>query len=227
MKLTDRQIYDRFANIKALPTCSQWAAGFSDSIRQQIDKGRSLTDRQKDVCYKILAENSPEEVKKLGNWAEEYKTHHRQKAVMIATYYRAQATGYYGDVVTDILGEKVPNRTKYLKMINNKYAKKVITEYNRPARFTIEDQIIPNSKFIINYGYTIAMMESTPVGKVTKEERDNFRRRGGIIVGIDDKIKSAAKGAKRYKVLPFGSMKTYYVEERYLKKKPQPKKGKK
>jgi hypothetical protein len=32
--LTDQQIYDRLGKIKGLPTCSQWAAGFADSIRE-------------------------------------------------------------------------------------------------------------------------------------------------------------------------------------------------
>ena len=75
------------------------------------------------------------------------------------------------------------------------------------------------------YSYQNAMMASRD-GKswVTSEEKTNFKSRGGIIIGIDDKIVSAAKGAKRYLVLPFGSVETYWVEERYLKKKPKAKK---
>jgi len=68
MELTDAQIYDCLGSIKGLPTCSQWAAGFADSIREQIEKGRSLSDRQKTFCYKILNENSEEEQKKLREW---------------------------------------------------------------------------------------------------------------------------------------------------------------
>jgi hypothetical protein len=61
-------------------------------------------------------------------------------------------------------------------------------------------------------------------GVVNNDEKLNFKARGGIIIGIDDKIVSAAKGSKRYIVLPFRSIKTYMVEERYLKKKPKVKK---
>jgi hypothetical protein len=57
--------------------------------------------------------------------------------------------------------------------------------------------------------------------------RESFKRRGGIILGVDNKIKSAARGAKRYLVLPFGSAETYWCEERYLKIKPKVKKVKK
>ena len=226
--LTDQQIYDRLGKIKGLPTCSQWAAGFADSIREQISKGRTLSDRQKVVCIKILKENNKEAQKSLANWESEYNTHHKKKATQLAIYYKSQAGGYYGDVVKDILEGKVPVRGKYLKMRNNKYAKKVLAELERKPRFGTDDHIIPNSKFLSGYSFNSSMMQT--VGGETYVEGDekrNFKARGGVIIGIDDKIVSAAKGSKRYIVLPFGSMKTYFVEERYLKIKPKVKKVKK
>lgn len=223
--LTDQQIYDRLGKIKGLPTCSQWAAGFADSIREQMDKGRTLSDRQKAVCHKILKENSKEAQKSLANWETEYNTHHKKKATQLAIYYRAQAAGYYGDVVKDILDSKVPVRGKYLKMRNNKYAKKVLAELERKPRFGQDDHIIPNSKFMDGYSFNSSMMQAVSgEAYVESNEKHNFKSRGGIIIGIDDKIVSAAKGSKRYIVLPFGSIKTYFVEERFLKIKPKVKK---
>lgn len=226
--LTDQQIYDRLGKIKGLPTCTQWAAGFADSIRQQMDKGRTLSDRQKVVCLKILKENNKEAQKSLANWESEYNMHHKKKAMQLAIYYSAQAGGYYGDVVKDILENKVPVRGKYLKMRNNKYAKKVLAELERSPRFGPDDHIIPNSKFQSGYSFNSSMMQ-TVSGEtyVDGDEKRNFKARGGVIIGIDDKIVSAAKGSKRYIVLPFGSIKTYFVEERFLKIKPKVKKAKK
>ena len=225
-ELTDQQIYDSLGAIKGLPTCSQWAAGFSESIRDQIDKGHTLSDRQKETCRKILKENSEEAQQELANWESEYNNHHKKAAIKIATYYKAQAAGYYGDVVEVVLEGKIPPRGKFLKMRNNKYAKKVLAELERKPRFTIDDQIVPNSKFVTGYSFNEAMMRSTDSGaRADSDERINFKRRGGIIIGVDDKITSAAKGSKRYIVLPFGSMKTYFVEERYIKIKPKVKKA--
>lgn len=223
-ELTDQQIYNRLGAIKGLPTCTQWAAGFADSIRDQISKGRTLSDRQKATCRKILDENSKEAQVQLANWASEYKMHHKREANQLATYYKHQSGGYFGDLVRTILADEVPARRKYLKMRNNKFAKKVLAEIERKPRFSTEDHIIPNSKFQDGYSYQNAMMASRD-GKswVTSEEKTNFKNRGGIIIGVDGKIVSAAKGAKRYLVLPFSSVETYYVEERYLKKKPAPK----
>ena len=224
-ELTDQQIFDRLGAIKGLPTCSQWAEGFADSIRDQIKRGRTLSERQKATCNKILKENSKEANRELANWATEYNTHHKKKAKQIATYYNVQSGGYFRDLVRIILADEVPPRGKYLKMRNNKYAKKVLAEIERKPRFSTEDHIIPNSKFQDGYSFNVAMMSSRDgKGYVSGNEKRNFRVRGGIIIDVDDKIHSAAKGAKRYLVLPFGSAETYWVEERFLKKKGKVKK---
>jgi hypothetical protein len=224
-ELTDQQIFDRLGAIKGLPTCSQWAEGFADSIRDQIKRGRTLSERQRATCHKILKENSKEAQAQLANWASEYKMHHKREANQLATYYKHQSGGYFGDLVKTILADEVPARGKYLKMRNNKFAKKVLAEIQRKPRFSTDDHIIPNSKFLDGYSFKHPMMTSrNGQSYVTGEEKTNFKSRGGIIIGIDDKICSAAKGAKRYLVLPFGSAETYWVEERFLKKKSKVKK---
>ena len=224
-ELTDQQIFDRLGAIKGLPTCTQWAEGFADSIREQVTKGRRLSDRQKVVCHKILKENSKEANRELANWATEYNTHHKKKAKQIATYYSAQSGGYFRDLVKTILADEVPPRGKYLKMRNNKYAKKVLAEIERKPRFSTEDHIEPNSKFQTGYSFKHPMMSGRNGDTyVSGDEKSNFKARGGIIIDVDDKIHSAAKGAKRYLVLPFGSANTYWVEERFLKKKAKVKK---
>lgn len=224
-ELTDQQIFDRLGAIKGLPTCTQWAEGFADSIRDQITKGRTLSDRQKATCHKILKENSKEANRELANWASEYKMHHKQEANQLATYYKHQSGGYFGALVASILADQIPPRGKYLKMRNNKFAKKVLAEIERKPRFSTDDHIIPNSKFVDGYSSKHPMMSSrNGLSYVTGEEKTNFKSRGGIIITIDDKVVSAAKGAKRYLVLPFGSANTYWVEERFLKKKAKVKK---
>ena len=224
-ELTDQQIFDRLGAIKGLPTCTQWADGFADSIREQVTKGRRLSDRQKVVCHKILKENSKEANRELANWATEYNTHHKKKAKQIATYYSVQSGGYFRDLVKTILADEVPPRGKYLKMRNNKYAKKVLAEIERKPRFSTEDHIEPNSKFQTGYSFKHPMMSGRNGDTyVSGDEKSNFKARGGIIIDVDDKIHSAAKGAKRYLVLPFGSANTYWVEERFLKKKAKVKK---
>lgn len=225
--LTDQQFYERLGEIKGTPTCTQWAEGFADSIREQIGKGRTLSDRQKVVCYKILKENNEEAQQSLANWEEEYETKYKSLGYKISSYYQAQGGGYYGNVAAPVLAGKVPERRAFLKMINNKYAKKVIAEIKRKPRFSTDDHIIPNSKFLTGYSATNRMICNRSGSLPYKEIRESFKARGGVILGVDEKIVSAAKGAKRYLVLPFGATEVYLVEERYLKIKPKVKKVKK
>lgn len=227
MDPTDKQLCDRLAKIGDLPTCTNWSRGFADSIREQIKKGYTLSDKQRATCFKILQENSPQEIEKAERWAEDYNTIHKSQAFIVATYYRQQTAGYYGDVAISILAGRVPLRHKFLKMMNNKYAKKVLAELERKPRFTIDDHIIPNSKFLTGYSFSGAMMSTSSGQLADYTSRTQFDIRGGIILGYDNKIHSAAKGSKRVHVLPFGSTKTYYCEERYLKLKPKVKKVKK
>jgi len=227
MDLTDKQLCDHLAKIADLPTCTNWSRGFADSIREQIKKGYTLSDKQRAACFKILQENSPQEIEKAERWTEDYNTIHKSQAFIVATYYRQQAAGYYGDVATSILSGEVPLRHKFLKMMNNKYAKKVLAELERTPRFTINDHITPNSKFLTDYSFSGVMMSTSSGRLADYTARTQFSIRGGIILGYDDKIHSAAKGSKRVHVLPFGSTHTYYCEERFLKLKPKVKKDSK
>ena len=223
----DNGLTARLKGIRNLPTCTPWSQGFIDSIVTQIEAGRTISQRQMEVVNRLFDENSPEAQKKLANWEEEYKTKHKANGYIIASYYRAQGGGYYGNVATPVLSGEVPDRRAFLKMVNNKYAKKVLAELARPPRFGSDTHIIPNSKFYTGYSATCAMIQ-TREGKLPRQEvRENFKNRGGIILGVDDKIVSAAKGSKRYLVLPFGASEVYLVEERFLKTKPKVKKAKK
>ena len=217
----------RLRAVRDLPTCDQWSQGFVDSIVEQIGLGRHISPRQMNVVERILRENSPEAQLALANWHEEYETKYKKIGIQVASYYQAQGGGYYGNVSAPVLSGKVPDRRAFLKMINNKYAKKVLSELGRKPRFGIDTHIIPNSKFLTGYSATNRMI-CTRTGQLPhKEIRQSFKARGGVILGVDDKIVSAAKGAKRYLVLPFGAAEVYLVEERFLKVKPKVKKAKK
>jgi hypothetical protein len=117
-----------------------------------------------------------------------------------------------------------------MKMMNNKYAKKVLAEIDKQPRFSIDSHVIGNSKFRTGgWNFDLSMFEPFKTqgfsydAKFRKDSK-NMKEKGGIILGVDDIVKSAVKGAKRYLVLPFGSVNTYYIEERYLKNKPKLKK---
>jgi len=217
--VTNEQILTKIVEIKDLPTMTDWARGFCESIDTQIGRGRVLSEKQKAAIFRIFAENNEEAVLKHISWESDYDEKWKEQAQILANYYSKQGAGYYGAVCASILSNQVPDRTRFLRMVNNKYAKKVLVEATKTPRFNTDSVVIPNSKFSIRSGGRGMMDSGTSRIYVTILERQNFVEKGGIIIEIDKYILSAAAGAKRYKILPFGSTKMYWVEERFLKNK--------
>jgi hypothetical protein len=96
-------------------------------------------------------------------------------------------------------------------MCSNKYAKKVLAESKKPHRFACGAYVEANAKCARSHLRSSAM-EALSYGCYS-----NFKKRGGIVVEVSTLIHSAAKGAKRYKILPIGSVEVFWVEERYVK----------
>jgi len=226
--MTDQELYQQLKQIRNYPTMDNWSKGFADSVCQQVDKGYSLSERQKEVCVKIIGENTEEALEELKVWDEVYNRDWVEDAIKVANYYKW--TNYYNSIVASILAGSTPNRHAFMKMMNNKYAKKVLAEIDKQPRFSIDSHVIGNSKFRTGgWNFDLSMFEPFKTqgfsydAKFRKDSK-NMKEKGGIILGVDDIVKSAVKGAKRYLVLPFGSVNTYYIEERYLKNKPKLKK---
>lgn len=214
--MTGHAIIAKIQEIQDYPTFNEWSRGFCESITEQIERGRKLSDKQMDVLTKIFNENTEEEVQKIERWADDYALKYAERtAKLLANYY--QTTPYYRDVVRDILDGKVPDRRSFLNMLNNQYARKVIEESQRPAKHNIGDYIVGNANCESKH------LEAVDSARLSRHVYRDFRMRGGFIVGISSLIKSAAKGAKRYKVLPIGSTVSFWVEERHVKKAPKPK----
>jgi hypothetical protein len=214
--ITEHAIIEKINQIVDYPTMNDWSRGFCESITDQIERGRKLSEKQMDVLTRIFNENTEEEVKRLENWPEDYELKYYETAKLLANYY--QSTPYYRDVVSDIITGRTPQRHSFFKMLNNRYAHKVIEESQRPARFSVGDYVVANASC------TIKNLEAVDSARLSHHVFSDFRYRGGFIIGISSMIKSAAKGSKRYKILPLGSTVTFWVEERHLKKAPKPKK---
>ena len=114
----------------------------------------------------------------------------------------------------DILKGIVPGRNKYLRMADNKYSKKVLHEAERAPRFDTNTYVVPRAMFDSHKNIEFQTdMIWTHQNKIIR----NFKKRGGFVVAVLPDIRSAAKGAKRYKLLPIGETTPIIVEERFLK----------
>ena len=192
--------------------CGGWDRGFLESILEQIAKGRDLSAKQRQTLGKVLGRNTQEAQKLHENWSATYETDYRASAIVLASYHKHQP--YYKPMATDILAGKVPERGKFLRMYDNKYSKKVLVQHSAPAKYGSGDYLRPRANFD---SYKHVEFENDMLWSSQNQTILNFKKRGGFVLKVCVEIRSAAKGAKRYKLLPVGESTPLIIEERFLK----------
>ena len=123
-------------------------------------------------------------------------------------------------MAADILDERVPRRKHFMKMMNNKHTQKVLREHNKTPRFKPGAYIRTKTNFErTNLSFSKAgdRREKLLDWEQKRHTFLDFMKKGGLIISVDNEIHSAAKGAKRYKILAIGHSLPFYVEERFLK----------
>jgi len=194
--------------------CGGWDRSFLESIAQQIGKGKELSVKQKQTLGKVLARTSAECQAVHESWEGVYQSDYKEKAIALAMYHIQQP--YYKPMAQDILKGLIPERNKFLRMYDNKYSKKVLSQYAVEPKYQVGAYLLPRSTFDSYRDATMPGPEATWATKTGVIKA--FRDRGGFVVRVCDEIHSAAKGAKRYKILPIGATIPLIIEERHLKK---------
>jgi|TARA_R110000824_G_scaffold195875_2_gene378788 hypothetical protein len=192
--------------------CGGWDRDFLKSILVQLSKDRALTTKQKQTLGKVLARNTEEDQKNHDNWTFIYEKEYKNMAIILAEYHVQQP--YYQPMASDILRGCVPERGRFLRMYSNKYSKKVLVEYNKVPRYDSGAYVIPRASFNV---YKNVEWCTTGDWASDRTIVEKFKKRGGFILGVENIIKTAAKGAKRYKILTIGESRPLIIEERFLK----------
>ena len=141
----------------------------------------------------------------------EYNEKWQHTAKILVHYYASQSARYYSNIVAAVENGGVPNRSSFLKMVNNKYAKRVMSESTKTPKFNNGTHIVPSARC------STQSMQPVDKGRLNYEQFEQFRTHGGFVMGVSELVVSAARGAKRYKVLPIGSTVPFWIEERYVK----------
>jgi len=193
------------ARIEALrdnPHVDDWTRNFSTSILEGFNKYGGLTQRQFDIFVKNEQKFSAAALASSATWKASYGDPERKIAKICASFYKANPP-YFSDLADRVLTDPdfVPTEKAYKAMCGNKYAAKVLAGVHGPPLFkdgaVVELRVparSPGLKTFFVAGW-----------------------RGIVIQSDASPVTSAAKGAKKYKVLPFGGTKMVTVEERQLK----------
>jgi len=167
------------------------------SLRSWEEK-RGLTTKQMNSLNSIERQiNGPSSKV----WAKKYDGSKRKTAQICAKYYESNPP-YYAELVHQVLNneEFIPSESQFFSLTSNDYSQKVLRAYFQEPKYQVSSYV-----------------------KVRASCPENIKKKIGdrMCVVIQENVMpiiSAAKGAKRYKILPFGSSHSYIVEERYLKK---------
>jgi hypothetical protein len=189
---------------------NQWATGFITSLMQQATT-RDLSPKQIAMIEKIESENSDAAIAARTTWQQDYHRagtdskypNHTPREIMIiaAQYYKT--SGYYADLVERVLHSDnagfTPSLKQYTAMTGNKYAQKVIDAHFAPAKYETGSFVLARS----TAPYAV---------------RNALATRPAVVLKADAAaVTSAARGVKKYSILPFGSPRPILVEERHIK----------
>ena len=203
-KTIDATLDSRLTDLlsRATKAGDRWATDFIPSLRGQLLAGHDLSVRQTAILAKIEDRHSDKAQAVRDSWASSFTSEMREKMVIAARYYLANPP-YFGDLATTAIEDDdfVPTKRAYEKMVENKYATKVI------------ESALSKPKF--NPGSHVALRANAPWPILS------IRARGatGVVLKADAKpVISAARHSKVYSVLFFGQTTPNFVEERWLKK---------
>ena len=195
------------------PVCTGWDRGFLESILGQLEKGRTLSEKQVTTATKVILRNGEEAQSLHDEWESVYIKEHKTDALVLAQYYNT--TGYFSELTRDILKGLVPDMRAYTKMRNNKYAQRVLDTHHAEPKYPAGTLVAARANC---YAKNIGISAPTTWSSQDQAVKA-FRAKGGLIIRVLDVIRSAAKGAKMYKILPIGSTIPVIIEERFIKLK--------
>jgi len=176
---------------------------FIISLSEFFAKKGGLSEKQLESFEKIESRYSPHEQAKLVLWQNEYQKNHKSDAKIVAEYY--MRSGYFTDVASKITTDEdfIPGKSKYNKMVNNKYASKVLLAFKSEPKFAVNTKVQLRAT-VGNTGYEYNMRP--------------LRSRICFVLANNLPIKNATAGAKRYQILPMGESKPIEVDEKHLMK---------
>jgi len=197
------QVNNTLGRIEILGDTSSWDFGFMESLRDQLQQGRTLSDKQQSYFQQILGRWSDEAIKSRADFTNSWDDEREAKFLIALRYYHK--TGYYGNIVYKYLttaGVRCagpPSEKEYNKLVENKYAAGVIRNIQSEPQF---------------------LVGGTAVFRTGAQAKRSIKGKTCVVLkyGDAEHVTSHAKGAKPIQVLPIGSSEPCWTEERWLKK---------
>ena len=178
---------------------------FLVDLRRTCEKSGGLTQRQLECFVKIESRFSEAESAKFEEWKKEYLENHLEDTKVVARYY-ANVGQYYTKTANAVLSGEVISKCDWKKIMQNRYAERILDETKKPAKFNVND--------MVQFRSTVG---NSP-GRDNRGEMRALRHRLAFVLQNDLPVTSAVAGGKRYCVLPTGYASPVILEERDIMK---------
>ncbi len=191
------------------PNVSDKHRDFLESIRGQVIVKGKLSAAQIKWLESLQEKYSEASLLNAENWMKQFDKDCRTNVVRLMKYYQANPP-YYRDLAESVLSDPegfTISADAYNKLINNKFAKKIITEYESDPEFSVGEMAIVRKSNQVR-----RLNMENAIGMSYKESTE-LENKPVVILEVHAKpITRAAKGSKVYKVLPVGRTPIYACE---------------
>ena len=189
---------------------STWECGFLDSVHRQLDdKRKDLSAKQIDIIHRIEAKIE-KTIKGDPDWEAAWDKDKAWAFKVAVDYYNAGSVRYFGNILDWVAenSDKIPPRNFYKKLVENKYAQKVINSLKAKPKYAAGSAV---------------MFRADARRAIPYLTWQNLKGILLFVVEPTNRAVTAARGTRIYSLLSSNSMETIEVEERFIKKWKQPK----
>jgi hypothetical protein len=199
---SDKNTLDRIKKLLG-ESLNDDTVNFLKSIRDHWNDRGYLTPNQQHSLEKVESRFSPQEKEKFENWKRKYLKSYKKEAKIVARYYIQ--TGYYVTSARKILNDDsyIPTEKQYKRMVENKYAQKILTATYATPKFDIDQVVQVRSNISSVWEY---------------RDLKGYENRLSFVIANDLPVVNAVKGSKRYEILPMGATEIIEIDERFLMK---------
>lgn len=202
-----------------------WEKGFLESVCDQRKKRDYLSESQIRTIDRIRQKYSDVRLAEKRYWRESWSAYHRSLCLKAAYYYEANPP-YYADLVRKVLSDKenfFMNESDFLKLTNNKYALKVMSNYDQELKFKVGDPVQIRATNRLD----IANVSNDSFSYPNRGVRRKMVDKVGFVLKTDARpVTRAAKGSRMYQILITGETAPIYAHESDLKRVRNVKKNK-
>tara|TARA_R110000824_G_scaffold70902_5_gene181788 strand:+ start:3131 stop:3796 length:666 start_codon:yes stop_codon:yes gene_type:complete len=199
--------------------CSNNSEKILNSMLQQIIKGAHLSDKQKALLGRTIADSHKARlIAESTGWKEEYAEKYKTSAMIASKFHYWHMP--YNETAESILRGKIPARKSVFRMLNCKHTKRAMAIYNRSPKIAIGEFVKPKEKLLIQNIEIATIYEylsgSDKVWESKSPYYQAFSDKGGFTLGVSEEVRTLGSGRKRYKILAIGLSNPFYVEERFM-----------